>query len=161
MQGGRSWDRAAKFYESMYAVSSMEASADRIGQTITEQPAENTVVVMAHNGPAGLGDQPYDICGRDWTRKAGKLLPPSQTEHRNVCVMGNALPSSVWSMWVSACNACKDCLCTVCRAFVMQSLVPQSCARVVTRFILPWAGFKQHSWHPIDCSYWSQRLSIV
>lgn len=56
----------------MFNVNSMEASAARIADNIVRQPAEHAVVVMAHNGPAGLGQQQYDICGRDWLEKAGK-----------------------------------------------------------------------------------------
>ncbi len=72
IQGGSSWNRAAKFNHIMFDVNSMEASAARIAETIVQQPAEHAVVVMAHNGPAGLGQQQHDICGRDWLEKAGK-----------------------------------------------------------------------------------------
>ena len=65
----------------MHGLGSMQASADRISATIQQQPAEHAVVVMAHNGPAGLGDQQHDICGKDWSDKAGKqlLTPPVPT----------------------------------------------------------------------------------
>ena len=56
----------------MFNVNSMEASAARIAETIVRQPAKHAVVVMAHNGPAGLGQQTHDICGRDWLEKAGE-----------------------------------------------------------------------------------------
>ena len=56
----------------MFDVNSMEASAARIAETIVQQPPEHVVVVMAHDGPAGLGQQAHDICGRDWLEKAGK-----------------------------------------------------------------------------------------
>lgn len=72
MQGGSSWNRAARFNHIMYGVGSMKASADRICECIAQQPPEHAVVVMAHNGPAGLGDQQHDICGRDWLDKAGE-----------------------------------------------------------------------------------------
>ncbi len=72
IQGGSSWNRAAKFNHIMFNVNSMKASAARIAETIVQQPAEHAVVVMAHNGPAGLGQQQHDICGRDWLEKAGR-----------------------------------------------------------------------------------------
>ena len=72
IQGGSSWNRAAKFNHIMFNVNSMEASAARIAETIVRQPAKHAVVVMAHNGPAGLGQQTHDICGQDWLEKAGE-----------------------------------------------------------------------------------------
>ena len=51
----------------------MEASADKIADTISQQPAEHAVVVMAHNGPSGVGAAAHDICGKDWSDKAGAL----------------------------------------------------------------------------------------
>ncbi|DBA85358.1 TPA: hypothetical protein ACH3X2_006038 [Trebouxia sp. C0005] len=78
--GGSSWNRAAKFNHIMFNVNSMEASAARIADNIVRQPAEHAVVVMAHNGPAGLGQQQYDICGRDWLEKAGDHGDPDLQE---------------------------------------------------------------------------------
>lgn len=70
-QGGSIWEKAARFNHIMYGVGSMQAAADRISANIGQQPAEHAVVVMAHNGPAGLGEQQHDICGKDWSHKAG------------------------------------------------------------------------------------------
>ncbi len=56
----------------MFDVNNMEASAARISDTIVRQPAEHALIVMAHNGPAGVGQQAHDICGRDWLEKAGR-----------------------------------------------------------------------------------------
>lgn len=58
----------------MYGVNSMEESANKICATIRDQPAEHAVVVMAHNGPSGLGSEQHDICGKDWSDKAGETL---------------------------------------------------------------------------------------
>ncbi|KAL0042361.1 hypothetical protein WJX77_010062 [Trebouxia sp. C0004] len=78
--GGSSWNRAAKFNHIMFDVNNMEASAARIAETIVRQPAEHAVVVIAHNGPAGLGQQPHDICGCDWLEKAGDHGDPDLQE---------------------------------------------------------------------------------
>lgn len=58
----------------MYGINSMEESATKICATIQDQPAEHAVVVMAHNGPSGLGSEQHDICGKDWSDKAGETL---------------------------------------------------------------------------------------
>lgn len=70
-QGGPSWARAARFQHILYGINSMEESADKICATIQDQPDEDAVVVLAHNGPSGLGSQHHDICGKDWSDKAG------------------------------------------------------------------------------------------
>ena len=71
MQGGNKWARAARFNDLLYGIDSMESSADKIADTISQQPAEHAVVVMAHNGPSGVGAAAHDICGKDWSDKAG------------------------------------------------------------------------------------------
>ena len=38
----------------------------RIVACLQEQPPEQPIVVMAHNGPAGLGSSPHDPCGVDF-----------------------------------------------------------------------------------------------
>lgn len=58
----------------MYGFNSMEESASKICTTIHQQPEAHAVVVMAHNGPSGLGSEQHDICGKDWSDKAGKTL---------------------------------------------------------------------------------------
>ena len=51
----------------------MEESANMIATSIQEQPEQHAVVLMAHNGPSGLGSLQHDICGKDWSDKAGEL----------------------------------------------------------------------------------------
>ena len=70
-QGGATWDRVANFYDSMYGVGSLEDSAGRIASMIRQVPEDAVLVMVAHNGPAGLGDQPHDICGVDWRSQGG------------------------------------------------------------------------------------------
>ncbi|KAL3163273.1 hypothetical protein ABBQ32_009668 [Trebouxia sp. C0010 RCD-2024] len=69
--GGASWARAARFQHIMYGINNMKESADKICATIRDQPAQDAVVVLAHNGPSGFGSQQHDICGKDWSDKAG------------------------------------------------------------------------------------------
>lgn len=72
--GGRAW-KYSDFYEERFGVHSMEESRDRIIQS-TQQAQFETVIVLSHNGPAGLGDRPEDPCGRDWQPTGGDYGDP-------------------------------------------------------------------------------------
>ena len=74
IQGGSSWTRAALFHELVYGVHSMQDSADHIYSSVSNAPPDDTVVVMAHNGPSGVGSKQYSICGKDWSTKGGETL---------------------------------------------------------------------------------------
>jgi uncharacterized protein (TIGR04168 family) len=53
--------------KAVYDVDSLDDSAQRIVQA--HRPARergDAVVLVAHNGPSGLGDRRHDICGVDW-----------------------------------------------------------------------------------------------
>ena len=71
VQGGDAWERVAGFYSSMYGVGSMQESAERITSVLKATAGQAPVIVVAHNGPTGLGDKPHDICGRDWRTAGG------------------------------------------------------------------------------------------
>ena len=70
-QGGEDWTRVQQFYSDMYTVTGMDESAKRIACTLRASSGGRPVVVVAHNGPSGLGDQRHDICGRDWRTHGG------------------------------------------------------------------------------------------
>jgi uncharacterized protein (TIGR04168 family) len=72
--GGPDW-KYDDFYQERFGVSSMQDSCDRIVQAATQSQFE-TVVLVSHNGPAGLGDQPEDLCGRDWQPIGGDYGDP-------------------------------------------------------------------------------------
>jgi hypothetical protein len=60
------------FMARLYNVHDMGESAQRIMQAVTANvPASNALILMGHNGPAGLGAQRHNICGVDWVREAG------------------------------------------------------------------------------------------
>ncbi|GJP44159.1 hypothetical protein CLOM_g3553 [Closterium sp. NIES-68] len=69
--GPSSW--AKSFYRARCGVRTINASTAKITETIRAAPASHSVVVLAHNGPAGLGAHPWDICGKDFPSKG---LPP-------------------------------------------------------------------------------------
>jgi uncharacterized protein (TIGR04168 family) len=60
------------FMTRLYDVHDMGESAQRIMQVIAANvPPSNSLILMGHNGPAGLGAQRHNICGVDWVREAG------------------------------------------------------------------------------------------
>ena len=61
----------AHFYAALWGVSSEEQSARLLAEHVLGAPVAHTVVVLAHNGPTGLGGSPADICGKDWGRPSG------------------------------------------------------------------------------------------
>ena len=75
VKGGKDWRLGAGICSDLYGVSSMKQSAERLQQQICSQPEGDTVVVMGHNGPIGLGKLRHNICGVDW--RAGEGLLPA------------------------------------------------------------------------------------
>lgn len=72
--GGASW-RYKRFYRERYNVSSFADSTARICASI-DTAEQDTLIFLGHNGPAGLGDQIHNICGRDWKRSGGDYGDP-------------------------------------------------------------------------------------
>ncbi len=67
--GGRDI-RSPELYQQLYGISSHEESAARIA-SVAAQSAHDDILIVAHNGPLGLGDHPSDIWGRDFGRPGG------------------------------------------------------------------------------------------
>jgi uncharacterized protein (TIGR04168 family) len=63
-------------WKDIYDLSTMTDSADRIRKTIESQPKSIPVVVIAHNGPTGLGSGRSDPCGIDYKSRGGDLGDP-------------------------------------------------------------------------------------
>jgi uncharacterized protein (TIGR04168 family) len=51
-----------------YGPITLEGSADRITQAALAAPTTMPLVLLAHCGPAGLGSEAADPCGRDWKK---------------------------------------------------------------------------------------------
>lgn len=72
--GGRpfSWGgadiRSPRVYGDLYGVGSMRQSADRICE-VAQNARYDDLVILAHNGPTGLGSEPTDIYGKDFGRR--------------------------------------------------------------------------------------------
>jgi uncharacterized protein (TIGR04168 family) len=67
--GGAKW-KYSKFYKTRFGVHGFAESAKRIGDAIAAA-ASDTILLIGHNGPAGLGNQPHDPCGKDWGEHPG------------------------------------------------------------------------------------------
>ena len=65
----------AEHLERNYAVSSMDASTARLSALVADVPTEE-LIVLSHNGPAGLGAGATDIWGCDFQEGAGDWGDP-------------------------------------------------------------------------------------
>ncbi|XP_022731945.1 uncharacterized protein LOC111286307 isoform X3 [Durio zibethinus] len=54
-----------------YGVQDMDGSAKRIYDAALGTPEDHLVILLAHNGPTGLGSELNDICGKDWVFGGG------------------------------------------------------------------------------------------
>lgn len=67
--GGQTW-RNKKFYREQYGINSFSESVDRILAAV-RSAAYETVILIGHNGPTGLGEQAEAPCGKDWYPAGG------------------------------------------------------------------------------------------
>ncbi|PSC67882.1 metallophosphoesterase [Micractinium conductrix] len=65
-KGGRQWSDIADFYAEQYGVGGHRDSALRMLDVALSAPEEDVKVLVAHNGPTGLGARRHSICGVDW-----------------------------------------------------------------------------------------------
>ncbi|MEY4520718.1 MAG: hypothetical protein RLZZ499_3318 [Cyanobacteriota bacterium] len=76
--GGLTW-RNSQFYRDRYQIKNFEESTQQIVKS-AQDTASQTLIFIAHNGPAGLGKQTESICGRDWKAEGGDYGDPDLTE---------------------------------------------------------------------------------
>ena len=57
--------RGAAVYEQLYGVGDFKASADLIMKA-AQGARHSDLIILAHNGPTGLGSDPADFCGKDF-----------------------------------------------------------------------------------------------
>ncbi|XP_062078328.1 uncharacterized protein LOC133782899 [Humulus lupulus] len=60
-----------KLLSARYGVEDMDRSAKRICKAALSAPEDHLVILLAHNGPTGLGSNLDDICGKDWVYGGG------------------------------------------------------------------------------------------
>jgi uncharacterized protein (TIGR04168 family) len=76
--GGSEW-KNKEFLRDRYGVTNFQESTAKIVEA-ANGTVHNTVIFLGHNGPSGLGEQPEDICGRDWQPLGGDYGDPDFTE---------------------------------------------------------------------------------
>ncbi|KAI8465375.1 MAG: hypothetical protein J3K34DRAFT_461440 [Monoraphidium minutum] len=95
-KGGSSWESIAPFMSAVCGVDSMEASAERIVSAAAPAAARGDAVVMvAHNGPSGLGGARHDICGVDWRKEEGDHGDPDLRAALDTLAARGAAPAAV------------------------------------------------------------------
>ena len=70
----------APYLREAYGIDSMAASSARLCALIDEAPSDRPLLILAHNGAAGLGDKRGDLCGRDFHARAGDWGDPDLAE---------------------------------------------------------------------------------
>ena len=89
--GGSTW-RNKEFYRDRYNINSFEESIDCI-VTSAKEADSDTIIIIAHNGPYGLGDKPESICGRDWKTEGGDYGDPDlQSAIAKIRGLGKSIP---------------------------------------------------------------------
>ncbi len=76
--GGRDW-KNPDFYRDRYGIANYAESVERIA-TMSSKAAFRTQIFLGHNGPQGLGDQQWAICGKDWQPVGGDHGDPDFAE---------------------------------------------------------------------------------
>jgi uncharacterized protein (TIGR04168 family) len=62
--------RRAEIYQELYGIGSFEESAERLVE-LARRARHSRVIILAHNGPSGLGNRPHDIYGKDFGKPGG------------------------------------------------------------------------------------------
>jgi uncharacterized protein (TIGR04168 family) len=75
--GGPDW-RNKTFYRQWYGIENFEQSIQQMKRSV-DAAAHDTLIFIGHTGPAGLGDRPESICGRDWNPIGGDFGDPDLT----------------------------------------------------------------------------------
>ncbi|MGK7942089.1 MAG: TIGR04168 family protein [Crocosphaera sp.] len=67
--GGPEW-KNKEFLRDRYQVSNFTESTAKIVSAV-QQTSQKNIIFLGHNGPAGLGENPEAICGKDWQPLGG------------------------------------------------------------------------------------------
>lgn len=76
--GGPEWKNKT-FLRDRYKVTNFAESTQKI-VAAARQATQDTVIFLGHNGPAGLGEHPEAICGKDWQPLGGDHGDPDFAE---------------------------------------------------------------------------------
>jgi len=72
--GGNTW-KYKKFYRDRYGVRNFAESIAKQAEAV-DRAAHETLIFLGHNGPAGMGAEPEDPCGKDWNPIGGDYGDP-------------------------------------------------------------------------------------
>lgn len=72
--GGDKW-KNKRFLSERFGVNSFEESLALMVRQIKSAQCQN-LIFIGHNGPTGLGEEPEDMCGRDWNPLGGDFGDP-------------------------------------------------------------------------------------
>jgi len=76
--GSSKWKKEA-FYRDRFNVNNFAESTERIIQSVANTAHDN-LIFLGHNGPFGLGNEEYSICGKDWKPVGGDYGDPDFAE---------------------------------------------------------------------------------
>jgi len=89
--GGSEW-KYTDFYQQYYGVGSFAESTSRI-VSAAQQATSDTILLLGHCGPLGLGDRPEDPCGQDWYPPGGDHGDPDmKAAIAQIRELGKTLP---------------------------------------------------------------------
>ena len=89
--GGSTW-RNSQFYRDRYNIKSFVESTRQI-VTSAQNAIHDTIILIGHNGPHGLGDKTESICGRDWKTEGGDYGDPDLTKAiASIRSLGKSIP---------------------------------------------------------------------
>ncbi|KAF7838878.1 Metallo-dependent phosphatase-like [Senna tora] len=81
-----------KLLSARYGVENMEMSAKRIYKAAIGTPEDHFLILLAHNGPKGLGSDLNDICGIDWVFGGGDNGDPDLAHAISLMKENNQVP---------------------------------------------------------------------
>lgn len=75
-KGGSRWEDVRDFYSEVYGIHSLMESAYRITDMALSQDPGLALIMLAHNGPTGLGGFRFSPCGVDWRQPEADFGDP-------------------------------------------------------------------------------------
>ncbi|KAK2646686.1 hypothetical protein Ddye_021881 [Dipteronia dyeriana] len=82
-----------KLLSARYGVQDMDGSAKRIYEAAMGTPKDHLIILLAHNGPTGLGSDLKDICGKDWVFGGGDHGDPDLAQAISLLKETSKFPS--------------------------------------------------------------------
>jgi uncharacterized protein (TIGR04168 family) len=89
--GGAEW-KNEEFYRDRYQVNNFAESTTRI-VAAAKATLYDTIIMIGHNGPTGLGELPEDSCGKDWQPLGGDHGDPDFSDAiEKIRILGKSIP---------------------------------------------------------------------